>query len=199
MTPPRLKNEYWKVFPLNSKYMVSNLGRIWGSSMNRVLKFSKDPKGYLRCSIPTGDRKMSLVHRIVLITFKGKSDMLGLHIDGNPSNNRIDNLMWGTSKTNAEHARIHGTKPIGQIRKQAVLTDSDVLYIIENCRPGVMGKSIHDFGRMFNIDRTTISAIYSGRTWRHITGFKDKQADARKARESLKRKGDKNESRQSKL
>ena len=48
------------------------------------------------------------VHRLILLTFKGPSPEEGMechHIDGNTSNNCIDNLMWVTRQQNINFAK----------------------------------------------------------------------------------------------
>jgi len=54
--------------------------------------------GYMRVKV----RGMNmLVHRIIAATFHGENThMVADHIDGNPLNNRADNLRWVTQKIN---------------------------------------------------------------------------------------------------
>ena len=53
-----------------------------------------------------------LCHRLLLLTFVGPPPFPGAqvrHLDGNPMNNALDNLAWGTAKENAADRDRHGT------------------------------------------------------------------------------------------
>lgn len=70
-------------------------------------------EGHLRRWGQGGRGKKKRVHRLVLEAFiglcpKGKECR---HLDGNPSNNKLENLTWGTSKENASDQFRHGTRP----------------------------------------------------------------------------------------
>ena len=53
------------------------------------------------------------LHILMLETFVGPrpEGMLALHNDGDPSNNSLDNLRWGTPSDNSHDALRHGTHP----------------------------------------------------------------------------------------
>lgn len=77
----------------------------------RMLKQKTDKGGYKRVSLWwCKSCKDFLVHRLVCGAFHTnpelKSDVN--HIDGNPSNNRAENLEWATPKENLIHAYKHG-------------------------------------------------------------------------------------------
>lgn len=76
----------------------------------RILKQKTDKGGYKRVSLWKNAKSNDLlVHRLVAETFipkiKGK-DLIN-HIDGNPSNNRVENLEWCNYSENLIHAYIH--------------------------------------------------------------------------------------------
>lgn len=60
--------------------------------------------------IEGGSYKTFRVHRLVLETFVGPcpEGMECRHLDGNPSNNLLDNLAWGTREENIEDNRQNG-------------------------------------------------------------------------------------------
>lgn len=108
-------------------YEVSDLGRIrsvdrivkCGSAYgpttrtikSTVLKPSFDRDGYCLVSISRGKNQISKrVHRLVLESFVGSCPigMECLHNDGNPSNNKLSNLSWGTPEQNWIDRRRHG-------------------------------------------------------------------------------------------
>lgn len=53
----------------------------------------------------------TLVHQLVLCAFRGppKAGEECRHLDGNPTNNRIENLVWGDPKENYQDRIRHGT------------------------------------------------------------------------------------------
>lgn len=119
--------EEWRpVVGFEDRYKVSNFGRL--RSVTRVdnagrlyrgrdLTLWPDGKGYLKFNLCRNQvRTSKFIHTIVLETFVGPKPfgMLTRHLDGNPLNNRLDNLVWGTPHENnmdiLRHGRHHETK-----------------------------------------------------------------------------------------
>ena len=77
------------------------------------------------CLWKDGKEKTYLVSRLVAMSFLPMPfDKLTVnHIDGNPSNNRIDNLEWCTHQENVQHAFDTGLQRNSQ--KPVVLTSTD--------------------------------------------------------------------------
>lgn len=106
--------EEWRPVPDHPNYEVSNLGRVlsykaWRNDAGpRILAGWTDEKGYQRVEI---DNERAKVHALVLLAFCGPRPA-GLeirHLDGNPQNNRADNLAYGTTSENQYDRVIHGT------------------------------------------------------------------------------------------
>lgn len=97
--------EIYKVF--EKQYAISNYGNIKNLDTNRVLKLRPNHNGYLKTNISTC-RKIKTVfpHRLVAEAFISNPDNLPQvnHIDGDKTNNCIDNLEWRTAKENICHA-----------------------------------------------------------------------------------------------
>lgn len=78
----------------------------------RVLKPATMKKsGHLQVSLShDGARRTYCVHTLVLEAFVGPrpESMEGLHGDGNPANNNIGNLKWGTPTENHLDRVLHG-------------------------------------------------------------------------------------------
>lgn len=71
-----------------------------------------NPKGYLNVNLATPDRKLPRrfqVHRLVMLAFVGDSKQEVRHLDGDPGNNRLSNLAYGTSSVNQHDSVAHGT------------------------------------------------------------------------------------------
>jgi hypothetical protein len=68
---------------------------------------------------------MVRVHSVVMLAFKGVRPP-GLevrHLDGNPKNNALSNLAYGTASQNRMDAYEHGGRPTGQRCHLAKLSD----------------------------------------------------------------------------
>lgn len=122
-----LPGERWLPVPgYRGIYEVSDRGRV--RSLDRDLRDSNGVTHTLRgrltrptpmssghltvdLTYPGKVRKRHLVHRLVLATFVGPAPdgMEGCHNDGNPANNNVGNLRWGSRSSNMYDKRGHGT------------------------------------------------------------------------------------------
>lgn len=89
-------------------------GSIVSGKRGCALKFSPSGNGYLKVYIPGSGRSnhcQPLVHRLVAAAFLGPClpGMEVRHGDGFRSNNRIENLCYGSVGDNAQDAMEHGT------------------------------------------------------------------------------------------
>ena len=96
-----MKSEQWKEIVWG--YKVSSHGRVMSTVglEDRILKPDTSDRGYQRVSIG-GNRHF--VHRLIAIAFIGKPDDEKRnqvnHKNGNPSDNRVENLEWCTASEN---------------------------------------------------------------------------------------------------
>lgn len=118
----------WKDIPgYECLYEVSDSGQI--RSLDRVLphpvnglktyygrqlKFNESKRdAYLRVHLhkPNANRTIYLVHRLVLLSFVGRplAGQEARHLDGNPRNNILANLSWGSKSENGFDKYDHGT------------------------------------------------------------------------------------------
>jgi len=116
-----MNDEQWlPVFGFEDLYEVSDLGRV--KSLGRpycngvrsfpplILRPGPSNYGHLSVVLMPG-RKTHMVHRLVLEAFVSPRPpgMDTCHRDGDPTNNRLDNLRWGTRSENIRDAVRHGT------------------------------------------------------------------------------------------
>lgn len=119
--------EIWRsINGYEGQYEVSNMGRVKSLPREivrtshgimpireRILKQGEDRYGYLYVTLQDGAKRHHYtVHRLVICSFIG--EMKGKqvnHIDGDKTNNKIDNLEWVTAKENIDHAQKLGLRP----------------------------------------------------------------------------------------
>lgn len=86
-------------------------GRIY-SYPGRILKLRVNQKGYLRAGLYDGSKaKDWYIHRLVMRAFVGPcpEGMQVCHDDGDKTNNRLDNLRYGSQSDNEYDKQKHGT------------------------------------------------------------------------------------------
>lgn len=109
-------------------YEVSNKGRV--RSLNyrhtgeaKILRLCKNKDGYLCVHLSkNGTRYAKQVHRLVASAFIpniGDKPQVN-HIDGDKTNNKVDNLEWVTGKENMQHAWNTGLSKMTEDRKKKV-------------------------------------------------------------------------------
>ena len=174
-TAPAVNTENWKpVVGYEGLYEVSSHGRVksmrsgHGRFAGRILKPHVHTSGYPDVKLfAEGRRRHMLIHRLVLTAFVGPrpKGMECRHLDGDPTNNHISNICWGTRSENIGDKFRHGTVARGERHGEAKLTDSKVREIRKLLCQGVVQTKI---GRLFGVGRTAIMYIKSGKRWRHV-------------------------------
>ena len=106
----------------NNNYYISKTGKIYSTyvpggqgstniSKPHLLKYGTDKDGYYRVVLSlNGIKQYVHVHTIIVQQFIGNipDNMVVNHIDGNKTNNRVDNLEITTVQGNTVHAHRHG-------------------------------------------------------------------------------------------
>lgn len=85
------------------------------------------------------------------------------HLDGNPANNRLSNLKWGTKVENESDKRRHGTSNVGPRNGQAKLNVDQVAEIRR--RYAVGGVTQLALAREFGVSDGTICNIIQGKRY----------------------------------
>ncbi len=175
------KRVRYKRHPEWTRYLVGTDGSVWSrgrwNGRWKKLTLIVDRDGYHRVNLYDGgggqDRyygmRQFIVHRLVLETFFGPcpEGMEARHKDGNPANNAVGNLAWGTSAQNQQDRIVHGTMPRGENHRSAKLTESDVRAIrelsVSGCGPTMLAKR-------FGVCVSAIHRAKTGKSWRHLDG-----------------------------
>lgn len=171
-----LPHEIWRdICGYEGIYQVSNFGRVKSLHFDRerLLKLRQDYKGYVYVVLhKDGECKPCKVHRLVAETFilnsEGKPQVN--HIDGNKSNNRVENLEWVTNSENKKHSYENGIcKPnCGTKNVMSRLTAADVRYIRSNYIPYDKKSGERALAKRFNVSKTLIGNIIKGKTYRDV-------------------------------
>ena len=141
----------------------------------RVLRPGTRDSGHQVVILGRGNTRQ--VHALVLTAFVGPCPVGEecLHGYGDPANNRLGNLRWGTRLENVADTYRHGTRRHGETHPGAKLSDAQVLAI----RQAVVGRSFAEVAREFGICGGTVRQIALRETWQHLpVQLIDRAADA---------------------
>lgn len=115
--------EVWKPVPGHEVYEISSLGRVrvlarrdargWRRKAGALRPWERSKGHYLCVTLCVNAiESKRYVHELVLEAFdkpRPAPHYQVRHLDGNPHNNRADNLAWGTPAENAQDKIRHGT------------------------------------------------------------------------------------------
>lgn len=190
-----MTEEIWKDIPdYEGLYQVSSIGRV--RSLDRphrkgqLLSINKKSRyGHVGVNLcKNGHNKPFSVHKLVALAFIGPrpEKMEVRHLNGIANDNRVENLVYGTSKENAADAIKHGTKRIaskkisehmkqkhalglhpikGEDNGFSKLTENDVKSIREKRKSGLQLKEI---ASEFKINYRHVWKIVHRKAWSHI-------------------------------
>lgn len=158
-------------------YEVSDNGRIRGllnshgtpNKAPRPRAIHKNKDGYNFVVLYDRARRQGFtVGRLVLRAFRPTSAPLMecSHIDGDCTNDSLDNLCWETRQQNEDRKKVHGTRPHGEINTAAILRERDIPKIVAMWR---RGRTQDEIGETLGVSRVAIGAVVRGKTWRHVT------------------------------
>ena len=144
-------------------YIIYDDGRLYSPHKKTFLKPHKDTKGYFYYNLRSKKAKYSCpkIHRLVMLAFsKDKPKEQINHIDGDKSNNNINNLEWCTNRENRIHGQKNGLrKEVGYGIAQYDL-DGNFIRAYDTCKEamehlGIKGICYGNIGRVINGKRKT--------------------------------------------
>jgi hypothetical protein len=176
-------DEVWKsVVGWDGLYEVSNMGRVRSlprvvdgggflyQRSGRILRERVDLSGRPRVSLCRDAKaKDFFIHALVSSAFSGprpEPAFDACHSDGDPRNNRLDNLRWDTKKANQNDRFRHGTMHVGEKCHFAKLTSAQALQILAD------GRKQKDIAFEYGVTQQHISRIKRSASWGHIAAEK---------------------------
>jgi hypothetical protein len=154
-----------KRHPIYQNYFITKDGKVFSEKRNRWLNpwIHRRETGYQIVKI-NGQRQF--IHRLVLETFVGPcpKGMMCRHLDGNPTNNNLNNLVWGTPSENQKDAVRQGTHfqvdNSGEKHGNCKFLDQEIMEMIDLRKHGFKYKEISD---LYDINKNYLESICNGR------------------------------------
>lgn len=152
-------------------YWVCRSSRGQGGRGRRELGFvpkilqGTDHDGYRRIYLSRGGREFARsIHVIVLEAFRGPrlTGMHACHNDGNPANNRLENLRWDTQSANQMDSIRYGR------HNNAKLSETDIPAIWSRL---VAGESCSRIAKDYGVSLSLISSVRTGKAWSSVTSL----------------------------
>ncbi len=162
--------------PFNERYSISNMGRL---RVDQISKYSNNKTQFLRPGFGAkgypvvtlyynGKGKQFQLHRMVLTAFRGSSPTdknHGMHLDDNKTNNRLDNLSWGSQNENMALMVLHGRSNRNENVNTAKLTKDQVKEIRLKYKEGATQVTL---ASLYCVRQTTISKIVRRQYWKNV-------------------------------
>lgn len=149
-------------------YMINKNGDIFSVRNNRKLTPDYINKRYKQIVFSKNNKtKRYLIHRLVMLTFVGPSNLTVNHKNGIKSDNRLENLEYVTQKENIAHSHKKGLANIAKGEKsgKAKLTEKEVIEI----KKYILSGNIHrEIAEKYGVTRGAITDIARGKNWKHI-------------------------------
>jgi len=164
----------WKKIPGYPNYSASNHGDIRrdiggkGTEAGKIHKGTINSRGYLTVKLYRGNvGKTYTVHALIALTFIGpRPDGLEVcHFNDIKDDNRLGNLIYGTPKLNAHHAKLNGRTRQGETHGLSKLSEREVHAIRNRLRNG---EPIRKIAGDFGVSSSAVRDILHGRTWKHL-------------------------------
>ena len=160
--------------PTDNRFLISTFGSLKNGRTGKLYKPDLLKSGYYSVHTTLGtraDRKHILLHKAVAYTFIENPNHYPCvnHIDGNKTNNIVENLEWCTYHTNLKHAYDTGLFDIEKVSQEsnhcAKLTAISVAQI-RQMYVGNGGKySAAELANIFGVSKQTVLSALHNLTW----------------------------------
>ncbi len=133
-----------------------------------VLTASKSGRRYPLAKVTVNGKKFPMaIHRLVCEAWNGPCPSAGMHCchnNGNPADNRAENLRWDTCGGNHADKVFHGTDPAGERNPRAKLSWDDVRKI----RSEFSGKhgEIAELADRYGLSHSAMFSVVDGANWK---------------------------------
>lgn len=162
----------WKECKMNKAYIVSTDGVVKRASTGKILAQKLDKDNYLSVHLSMGGRgntRQVFVHRLVAEAFipNPENKPLVRHIDGNPINNCVENLIWVTPKENIEYSIKTGAKEsdCGSLSCNSKLSPNEISYCRKMYQPRNKLYGCNALAKRFGVSKSTMSYILNTKTY----------------------------------
>jgi hypothetical protein len=144
--------------------------RRWGGIGDKWKKLKPDTDKWGRQRIAlniNGTRKAIRVHTLIMMLFVGPrpEGMEVAHNNGDPSDNRLENLRYDTRVGNAADMVLHGTDLVGSKHGMANMTEPQVLAMRQQSANGF---SDDDLASIYHVSTSHVEKIRNRRIWKCI-------------------------------
>ncbi len=146
----------------DTNYLVSRAGDIFKNE--KRISQSKMTRGYLSvCFWNNGTQKTHYVHRVVAEVYIPNPENKSIvnHINGDKTDNRVENLEWVTNKENSQHSVTVLRKEMGERHSRARVPDRIVSYI-KKCKMHSIEPNYERIALTYNVKPSHIKRIYQG-------------------------------------
>jgi hypothetical protein len=123
--------------------------------------------GHLTVNLSRAGKKLSRpIHRLVLEAWVGPCPpgLICCHNNGLPWDNRVENLRWGSYKSNSEDTLLHGRRSRGE-NSNSKLKEAEVVQIRRLKAEGVPSREL---ASRFGVCPGHIESVVNRRCWRHL-------------------------------
>jgi hypothetical protein len=166
-------NDFVEISGFEGRYAINRNGEVKNIKTNHILKPYTNRIGYFRIGfvIAPYKKKNFYIHRLLAKHFipnpENKSEVN--HIDGNPSNNNLNNLEWCTRSENGLHAHRTGLNvpnpAKGMNHPNAKLNDDLVREIRQRFKNGE--KQV-DIANSTMASKYQVNYIVLNKIWKHV-------------------------------
>ena len=149
-----MDEELWREWPQDPRIKVSNMGNVISHKRGAgyPLKVVHSNSGYQQVAAGSGSNNKQYVHRMVADTWIDNPNHCEQvnHINGDKTDNRVENLEWVTPSQNIRHAFRTGLNK----------AKGTPIRIVETCE---VCESIHECARRIGGDPSNIAKCLAGK------------------------------------